>query len=822
MTNNKLQNQSDIPSDWSSFYANLQSQGNIPNANFTNIDPNSTIFRGMFQDLSVIQSSIRQSGLSPVMTTIYADVLVIPNLTTWLLESSGLVIFARRIEIADSATVILNYQQSTTAQVIIFASEMVGTLTVSATNGDSQQPPTIFSISQANVVPGISVNNNSGTPATQALSLQQGIGFQLPSDQELYLGNSFIFGSLLYDQNQALALSIFLWVKGWASQNQQMQELFYRSTSLATLLNSQINAESNGAVFVPYLTANVYTTLAGAFAADAAKYESDYQQLNTQNVLTAENIALAKTMVANAQSEITYVNALLKQSNDNYDNAVAAANKAQVNFNNQKRAVDSVASNFQNIGIPDYEREQIIKAIFGLVTAIVTFGAGIAAMAVGDEAAAPAVAEGAVSSVEAVATAADTGAEIAKTATTLADTMKKLKKLVEVLQKIYELAKSVKEVADNISTAQGQMSIIQEMQDTTDGADMSAADGWAIYKLQTDNLLQDPIDKGIEFASDYKQALDILVIFGQSLAAAQLAVIKAGQQAAAIGFQLAYAQQKQTNLQNLVNTLQVGDAPILAMMQQFYQKYLDGKSSLFAALKSYQASYFYWALQPSSVQPKIIDPVTNLNAGIQNITQIAMDTVNALNQFNPPPQQMENMLFVVNDPNVLQQLQTTGTATWVLPLDNAEFAGLNRVRLSTIRVWLEGTSLSGGNDSIYITISTAGNYLDTYQGTNYQFNSLQLNRSFKYMVANQGQNPDWKFDDGEFGFVQIDGAVDKEVAYAYFQPTPFSEWSISLLANNTGLDYSKISKITMYFEGTAIGSTMEARNTLTQKSISHA
>lgn len=822
MANNKLQNQSDIPSDWSSFYANLQSKANIPNANFTNIDPNSTIFRGMFQDLSVIQSSIRQSGVSPVMTTIYADVLVIPNLTTWLLESSGLVIFARRIEITDNATVILNYQNSATAQIIVFAREMVGTLTVSATNGNSQEPPTIFKITQDNVVPGISVNNNSGTPAAQVLSLQQGIGFQLPSDQELYLGNSFIFGSLLYDQNQALALSIFLWVKGWASQNQQMQELFYRSTSLATLLNSQINAQSNGAVFVPYLTANVYTTLAGAFAADAAKYESDYQQLNTQKVLTAENIALAKTMIANTQSEITYVNALLKQSNDNYDRAVAAVNKAQVNFNNQKRAVDSVASNFQNIGIPNYEREQIIKAIFGLVTAIVTFGAGIAAMAVGDEAAAPAAAEGAVNSVKAVATAVDTGEEIAKTATTLADTMEKLKKLVEVLQKIYELAKSVKEVADDISTAQGQMSIIQEMQDTTDGADMSAADGWAIYKLQTDNLLQDPIDKGIEFAADYKQALDILVILGQSLAASQLAVIKAGQQAAAIGFQLAYAQQKQTNLQNLVNTLQVGDAPILSMMQQFYQKYLDGKSSLFAALKSYQASYFYWALQPSSVQPKIIDPVTDLNAGIQNITQITMDTANALNQFNPPPQQMENMLFVVKDPKVLQQLQKTGTATWVLPLDNAEFAGLNRVRLSTIRVWLEGASLSGGNDSIYMTISTAGNYLDTYQGTNYQFNSVQLNRSFKYMVANQGQNPDWKFDDGAFGFVQIDGAVDKEVAYAYFQPTPFSEWSISLLANNTGLDYSKISKITMYFEGTAIGSTMEARSALTQKSISHA
>ena len=91
------------------------------------------------------------------------------------------------------------------------------------------------------------------------------------------LNNSFIFGSLLYDQQQNLALSIFLWVKGWAAQGDQFEELFYRSSSLATLLSSQVNAEANGAVFVPYLTATVYTSLANAFAADAAKYPFGYK-----------------------------------------------------------------------------------------------------------------------------------------------------------------------------------------------------------------------------------------------------------------------------------------------------------------------------------------------------------------------------------------------------------------------------------------------------------------------------------------------------------------------------------------------------------------
>lgn len=814
--NNNLQNQSAYPADWSAFYSDLQTKGNVPDASISTIGVNNAIFRGMFLDLSEIRDKIRLSGFTPIMTTIYADVLAIPNLTDWLLESSALVVFARRIEVADSATIILNYQNSDTVQLVLFASEIEGSITVAASKS-SQEQPTIFSVTSDNTTPGISIGIVDGIPVSQVLQLNQGIGFSLTDDMQLYLNNAFIFGSLLYDQNPDLALSIFLWVKGWAAQSSLMEELFYRSTSLATLLNSQLNAEANGAVFVPYLTANVYTSLANAYATDAAKYESDYMQLSTQKILTEENIAMANTMVANSDSEIQYVNALLQQANDNYNKAISAANNAQLNFNNQKIVVDHVAAEFQQIGIPDYEREQIIKAIVSLVTAVVTFAAGIAAMALGNEAAAPAVAEGAVNGVKAVATAAETAADVAKTASSLADTMEKLKKMIEALQKIYELAKAVKEVADNISTATSQMDVIQQMNDTTNGADLSAADGWAVYQLQADAVLQDPVDKGIGYAAEYKQAIDILVIYGQSLSATQLAVIKTSQEAAAITFQLQYAKQKKDNLQKLVDQLQVGEEPVLDMMQQFYQKYLDAKSSLFSALKYYQASYFYWALRQSSVQPKIVDPVSDLNSGIQDITKIAMDSANALNQFDPPPQVMENMLVKITDPSVLQKLQTTGQTTWILPLSDQEFAGLNRVRINTIRIWLDGATFKSGNNSVFITITTAGNYLDTYKQSNYQFNSKPLTRSFKYMIEDQGQNPNWKFDNGTLGFVQIDGTVDKEVAYAYFQPTPFSEWSISLHSNNPNLDYSKISKITMYFEGTAIGSTEVAQMMLKSK-----
>lgn len=813
---NQLNQSTEETVDWSTFYKDLEEKGHVPNASKAFITKNNAIFRGMYLNFADIKEQIRTSGVTPLMTTIYADVLVIPPFTNWLLESSALIIFARRIEIQESSNIMLNYEHTSTAQFVLYATEMIGTLTVSAVK-KSDEAPTIFNITQDTLKPGIRVSNQNNTPACQSISLKQGIGFQIADDMLLYLNNSFIFGSLLYDQNATLAISIFLWVKGWAAQSSDMAELFYRSSSIATLLTSQVNAEKNGAKFVPYLTSDIYVNLSDKFASAAAKYESDYMTLSTQVVLTEQNIVMAKTMVANTDSEIEYVNALLTQANENYANAEMAARKAQSNFTKQERATNMIAIDFEQIGIPDYEREAILKGIVDLVKALVTFGGAIALMAVGDEAAAPAAAEGAVAGVEAVASAAQTGAEVAKLADDLAKTMKELKKLVEALQKVYELSKAIKEVADNISSAQDQMSVIQEMKDTTDGADLSATDGWAIFKIQADNSMANAVELGIGYAKSYQEALDILVIYGQSLSAAQLAVIKAGQDVATITFQLHYTEEKKANLQKLVDDLEVGEAPLLIMMQQFYQKYLDSKSSLFSALKSYEGSYFYWALKQSSVQPKIIDPVDDLNAGIQDITKIAMDQATALEQFNPPPQTMSNMLFEITDEETLSSLQTTGIASWILPLEDKEFSGLDRVRLDNIRIWLEGTSFEGNDESVYITLTNTGNYLDRYKNDNYQFNSKLLTRTFKYRVSKGNTGASWQFDNGTYGIVQIDGAVDQEVAYAYFRPTPFSEWTISLRSYNSTLDYSKVSKITMYFAGSAIGTSESSKRRLVTK-----
>ena len=163
---------------------------------------------------------------------------------------------------------------------------------------------------------------------------------------------------------------------------------------------------------------------------------------------------------------------------------------------------------------------------------------------------------------------------------------------------------------------------------------------------------------------------------------------------------------------------------------------------------------------------------------------------------------MTQQQVVIDDPAVLAALKSTGIAHWALQLTNANFSGMDRVRLTIVRVWLESTPVAGADYDVEISITNLGNYLDRFQGTPYQFTAQPLQRGFKYRVSAQNEgNYDHIFANGTYGYIEIDGAVDQEVSYAYFEPTPFSEWQIKVANAGAGLDLSGVTRIVMEFAG---------------------
>jgi hypothetical protein len=793
------------PIDYAALYSNLQTAGSVPNASVEIVDRNHAVFQSTYLDLAQVKQKLIDSGQNPPLVTVYADVLSAPDELKWSLAGSALVVYARRIQAGNSVQINLDYRTTQSARFVLFTREFVGSLDVVA--AVAGKDPVVFNIPTGLTSPGLMVSWDGKGPATSKLTRANGLEIPVSDLFTVALDNSFILGSLLSDQNPELALKILTWVKDWAAESNDLLRLFMRSSPLVALLTAQLNAKANGAAFVPYLTASVYTDLARAFVKDASQYESDYLQLSTQKELTEQNIQLAKTLLDNSQYQSDYVNGLKSQALTNYTNAKKAVEMAQDKFSAQKIEADQAATDFQEIGIPEYRRQKAVEAVISVVTALVSFGVGVAEMFIGDEAALPMAAAKAAQAVEDMEEIAEEASEIAKLAREIADQMKKIKKIIEGLKKIYEFSQSMVELANKRAGDNSMVAAIQGMDLDTGGIDLSAIDEWEIYRLKADTALKEPIKAGIQYAADYKAALDTLVIYAQSLAAAQLAVIRAGQEYARVLLQQQLAQQQQQRLQGYVDSLKVGEAPIVGMMQQFYQRYLDSKSDLLTALEFYRASYFYWALTGSAVRPKVIDPVNKIDTGMKDLTAITLDTQKALETFDPPPTKMTDKQWTITRTKTIAAFRKNKSASWVLKLHDDAFLDLDRIRITTVRVWLEGAKIAP-DKTIMVRISTSGSYRDRLNDTKYQFTAKPLQRVFEYHVESAGlgkPNPDWRFDNGDLGYIEIDGSVDTEVSYAYFQPTPFTEWTVEILkGENPGLDLSGVSKITMQFQGSAI------------------
>jgi len=802
--------------DWTAFYADLEKKANIPNASSFESKAGKIVFRNSYLNLQEVKDIVDDiEGV--VNVVLYTDTLEIPEFTKWVINKNSLIIYARNIIVHDYAGILLDFQDSQVGKLVVIGREFNNRQVEVKCIFDTEESPDIYYLDASNATSGTMISAKEKVSVLQQLTLAETTRLFPEQDLSFYLNNAFIYASVLSDQDESLALSMLLWVKSLASQSVSFQNLFYRVTSLASLLQSQIKAKENGARFVPYLSATVYENLAESFVNVAAHYEDLYTTLSVEESLTEQNIDEAKTMVSNAEAEINFVNALLDQAKQKSAEANEAVKEAMKNFEDQNLIVKLIAIDFETVGIPEYKKKVIMEGMFDIITSLVTFGVSIGLMATG--AGAGAGVAGAGASVATVSQVAKSGVETASMAKTLAETMEKLSELIEKIKEAIELAQSIKQVVDNVATAENQMATIQQINDFYDEIDLTASDNWTIFELQASNAMEDPIALGIGFAKEYDEAMKILAIYGQSLSAAQVASIKADQELAAIFFQLEYAQEKKKNLEVLVDKLEVGQAMNLEMKQQLFQKHLDHKSSLFSALTSYKQSFFYWSFTNSLIQPKIIESVNQIGSGLEELTQITMDEVTALDQFNPPPQLMKNFIFSVEDKAIIQRLKSEQETSWVLPINDPEFQGLERVRLDNLRVWIEGVTFENNEDSVFITITNTGNYLDCYKKMGYQFNSKPLVRTFKYKVMDSPLNADWKFDNHTWGLVQIDGEVDQEVKYAYFRPTPFSEWKISLKSNNTGIDLSKVSKITMYFEGTAIGTTEAHSLQLREKAI---
>jgi hypothetical protein len=797
-------------SDWSAFYQQLISTVTIPAITDNNYDQAADVGRVIVRDLVVnlnqVYDTIRTKGIDTRVVSIYTDVLKINNTSKVLLNDTELLIAARLIEVEAGTTIDLDYRNNPNAKLIVFAQEVAGSLLAKVITSSAHVQVQMFDLSKRSAVGNVlSLQNHAPALTSQQRFDEAGLAFG--SAMYMSLTTAFQVATAVFTTYPEVARSILEWISVLTDGSAIAADFYLQST--AALI--QLNAASHSINFVPYLDKTVYSEIASSFLGAAQGYETQYQRFSDLKSTANDRLESANLMLQSYQDTTIWYNHLLNQAQTNLDSAQQSLDKAEVALMLQQSNAVQAGIGFE-YSSKIWTNEQIFSAVFSMCTALFDFVSSIGLALVGDAAGSLGI-EKAVAEAAIVAKKAEKEGEegeegeLGKLAKNAAEVGKQLQKLNLVMNQLKNftdsISKSLKSTSIILDTAK---TINKQTPSVSQVTVPSLADGqaaWDVFKIQVDALLQPVVDKGVYGASQYMAELDKLVVYGKAYVANQMAVIQASQETAQLLLQAQISTNQETRIKDYIAAQSQDAALDSQMMQLFFERELNIKRWIFIAIQNYTWAYKYWALSNSLVQLSIVKSVLELQ---EDLAKVDQEYAIALQSFNPPPQQFHGITITIPAANegvykdVVANLKTKSSTQFAVDLSQPEFQGMDRVRLTTIRVWLNGVRASQ-TSPIYLRISNSGVYSDRFQGQTYRFSATSLNRGFKYQGAVRDENA-----------ITIDGSVADETVYRYFQPTPFTEWRIDLPQQyNTTIDLSGLSSITIEFAGSVVSDFNVAR-----------
>jgi hypothetical protein len=768
--------------DWNGIYAEVQAKANVPSTAETIRDGSRLVVRDLLVSLDIVIDAVEKAATPPLVVYVFADVVTLPALRNWALPPLALFIVTRRIVATSGTFLQLDYRTNTEATIVLYANEIEGPLSVHAVTAASPSTPFIFDLTQFDPI-GVQIRSSDGLADQISLPTLPDELLNIGDPLWMSLSTNFQFASMFVDPHPDVAREMLAWIQAASAPSPLLSDLCLQSAALQT----QLTVSSSGVNFVPYLSPTVYRDTAAAFGKAAKDYETEYQYFSAQATTKEQWIASAKNMQQYFALTDDFNRELIAQAEANLQGASDAVDAAKLRFKLTQLTIGPLQAKFQ-AGIEIWKSDQVLKAVFDILSAVVTFGAAIGAMAVGDEAAAGTAAKSAAGAGKAAADAAKAGGDAAK----VAGTMSQLAGAMKALQNISKALMATLAFVQKIVAASSAMKPGGRFDKPVPSVDdISAQAEWDVFRLRIDDMMQFPVDKGIEGARAYRMALDELSIYGKALAATQSSYVRTAQEVARLRLQSRVSSGMTKTIADSIARMEAGEKPDRLMMHMLYVRGLNMKRWLFIALRNYTWSYRYWALRTSAVHPSIIAPASKL---IDDLATMQRDYSDALQSFQPPPQefgtQEGGVVVEISDPAVLNALRTRGEAQIAVDPSLPQFAAYDRVRVSRLRVWLDGAS-----GPTYIQIRTNGVYRDRLGTDAYTFTAAPLERFFQY----HGRPGDVSGIDG-------DGVVADENRFAYFQPTPFTEWHLRIPpALNPNIDLSGLTKIAMTFTGSAIG-----------------
>lgn len=300
--------------------------------------------------------------------------------------------------------------------------------------------------------------------------------------------------------------------------------------------------------------------------------------------------------------------------------------------------------------------------------------------------------------------------------------------------------------------------------------------------------------KGFTEANKLLDSIQLLSVYGKSIGAKQIALIKLSNQILDITGQYLAAEASQERWKNLVEDIKSDRQSIAAKKAFVQQRYDDVKRSLFRSVAYYNNAYLYRWLSSSPVHVNLDMDYQALLTEMQKINTGLGDLLNGTGKAVRPPQDFHNVKYTVQVGSGLDQIAAfngSDTSSWVIPMDitngdslSSQIAGNHSIYIDSARFILNNAE-TNKDGLIEVEIKTDGHYRSALNGIVYNFVSKAIALDFIY-------NPD-KPDEP-----QTNWQVAKEVSQMYMRPSPYTTWTVTA-TQGTKLD--KVTGIDIYFDG---------------------
>ncbi|OAJ92665.1 hypothetical protein [Vibrio bivalvicida] len=774
-----------IASDWLSIN-DLPANTEYPEWLNTPYSQNNALTRST-SDLYVnLKDWISQQNLYKIKPTkiyIFADTLEVNENFNLVMNNQNIVIFARRIIGSGVPTFVLG-QQGAAASVTVIAQEMETPFNVLAFTPEGTVTADMI---DTNNVHGTSIILSGEHYIKQQLAEDLTANIQLAKTQFSDIANrSFDMAISLYDTQPKTSIALLDWLEhsmrkagNTVTEDPLLTDLYLQAIAFKQFTDLSSRSDN----FIPYLDRSLYQDKYKAYLEAMVAFEQKRDLVVDRNSRVEDKIESARLALQNVDDVLESQDAIVKQSEQNIAKLLDSVTEVEAQYKTQELTALSARSNYL-YGVEVWKTQQQLNAALAIFKAIAEIGSAVSGVFTGN-----------LSGIN------DVTEQLAKTP----EALDKAKNLVTNIKSVTGIIDSITKTVAGIASLTNEVKSTikqQRISETMDSFDFAVPSlnesnlAWDLMLTEVRSNLRYADSLGIKGARVYLLELEKQVLLGKAINASQLNLVQ--EQAKLVDLLLTrkVTINQKDRLAKLISEAATDGEALKSIEQELARVSLHFKRPMFVALSNYVAAYEYWALKDSDIKPSLNKSYLDYQF---DLAAIENEYVNALNRFQPAPQDFNIDNFVIDDPKQIEALAKTGEFNFNVPLSQSQFCAFDRVRLDKIRVFIEGENLPYGQQ-FNLSISNGGNYYDRFKQEEFKFSANPLTRAFYY-----------RLDDAANNQVSIisDGALSDKFAYAYFEPTPFTNWNVTLnnfdASNTQSNQYlNSIERLRVEFSGNGI------------------